>query len=583
MNSQKFSSRAYLVSRQIQFSVLALVAFLVGCGTKPQDDSNTQLVSLSKAEALADFKQIVDSMKGQYGPLEYKEARFGFKFPDLVSKYKQEIEASNTDAEFFASYSRFLGEFHDGHVSFRAPVASTVGMVRAFVPIEITPVQGRAIVEAIDEDVLKGIGVEAGDELLLVDGRTPFEIAASANKYKRFGNELSDKLGVGYSFVRGNFMGELVPKSSTVVAVFQKPDGTKTTQELSWRFENEFSETIRKKGKTTNFVMEFDGAKDFGVGNIKSWGKAKPRFATSEVIEKFQFAPVSPTADSLKKFEVDSQKAPEVYASLYKHQGKSILLVRQPSYSMDDIEGLDTDQTIQTYLGTYKAILSQYQPLADVLVIDQTRNPGGYLDYCLGMSRLFAQSEGAGFVQAFNADRKWVNEFETWARWIDTDLKSEEALKFLNVGKQIEAALNANQSLTKPIAFFGDSVLRPDAQFVWKRPLMVLVDEQAGSCGDIFPMMVQRNNLGKIFGTNTMGLGGNVESMKLNHSQATIRLTRGLFTTSNTEAGYAQNPRFAENTGVKADVQYTHTVEDVRAGLVDYVTQFSSEAVKMVK
>jgi hypothetical protein len=52
-------------------------------------------------------------------------------------------------------------------------------------------------------------------------------------------------------------------------------------------------------------------------------------------------------------------------------------------------------------------------------------------------------------------------------------------------------------------------------------------------------MLVKANGLAPLFGRRTIGLGGNVESLgPLTNSQSSLSLTRGLFTTYQTDETY---------------------------------------------
>lgn len=185
-------------------------------------------------------------------------------------------------------------------------------------------------------------------------------------------------------------------------------------------------------------------------------------------------------------------------------------------------------------------------------------------------------------MQAFNVDRKWIASFRNDAHEVDPSLKSEEALRLLGIAKHIEKAYDEGASITAPVAFYGDTYVRPSTDFVWKKPVLMLIDEMAGSCGDITPMLMKNNGLATLFGKRTMGLGGNVESVTLNHSRAEVRFTRGLFATYKPAGDYAATD-FVENNGVEPDVPYEHSVADFRAGYVAYMDAFSDAAVALAK
>lgn len=264
-------------------------------------------------------------------------------------------------------------------------------------------------------------------------------------------------------------------------------------------------------------------------------------------------------------------KMPAIFALLYRYEGKTILLVRKPHYMPMDP---DASQA------AYKALLAQYESLADVLVIDQTHNPGGSIADAESFFRLFAQGGELGFVQAMHADRQWISAFRDLAAGVDPALQSEKSRAFLLRAATVEAAYDKGEALTRPIPLLSEEHIEKSVDYSWTKPVLVLTDELAGSCGDIVPMLFQSNGRAKLFGRRTMGLGGNVEPAAiLANSLASTNLTRGLFTTFRADAKYSDDD-LVENNGIQPDYPFELTVDDVRNGYIEYVRAFSKKAVE---
>ena len=97
----------------------------------------------------------------------------------------------------------------------------------------------------------------------------------------------------------------------------------------------------------------------------------------------------------------------------YKHADKTILLVRIPSYIVPN-------NNYANAIGWLAALLkdnvtppeappeSLADTPADVVVIDETHNPGGSVPYVSGLARLFTSKPIPNFVQANHADRHWI-------------------------------------------------------------------------------------------------------------------------------------------------------------------------------
>lgn len=316
-----------------------------------------------------------------------------------------------------------------------------------------------------------------------------------------------------------------------------------------------------------------------GIKNsIIEMGQVTPFFATPEVETGYEFEAADADTPHLAKFGLSNEDDASlpIYAARYAHQRKRVLLVRQHDYAPGDWN------TQLKYIQKYKAILSQYEDTTDVLVIDQTHNPGG--SYCSEFYQIFARNEDDAPVQFMNVDRRWINEITAWAAEIDPTLESEVARQILAVARQIEIGYDAGKSITdKPAALWGSRKNNPPTDFHWTKPMLVLIDELAGSCGDIFPMLVRDNGRAKLFGSRTMGLGGNVEEVALlTNSNAALRLTRGLFTT-NRDDGIYPTTALMENNGVAPDYPYEHNVADFRGGFVGYVRAFSDKALEQIQ
>lgn len=149
------------------------------------------------------------------------------------------------------------------------------------------------------------------------------------------------------------------------------------------------------------------------------------------------------------------------------------------------------------------------------------------------------------------------------------------------MGATVEKAYDLGEVMTEPLPIIGGRNKVSPLDYTWKKPMLVLVDELAGSCGDAFPMLIKNNKVAKIFGHRTMGLGGNVEELTLTQSQAHLRMTRGLFTSYRDDHNYLPE-NFIENNGVQPDYLYDHTVDDFRNGFVGYVREFSLKAIEQI-
>lgn len=555
----------------ICFMALGLAA---GCSSE-SPRSTLKAPALTKTEAQEELAAMVSKIRALYGPLEFKEERFGFKFESLVQNASREIGDAKNDAEVMGAYVRFLMTFHDGHVGIKFRGNSTD--IREYkLGAFIVPIEQKAIVAQVKPSLAEQ-GVKVGDELVKIDGQTPLELLPILKRYKAFGNDLSDAHTMAYLTSRKFFMTELLPRSPIAVLEFKNPAGDSYEVRAPWETVKEDTASFElAKGHEPMFM--FSGYEDFremGRGSLLQMGQYRPYFASEQVKEKLGFVEVQPSDEYLKKYHVKRSALHDdagdaIYAAIYKFKGKNILLIRQPGYYPEKLKAEDL-------VKGYRAILDQYDDLVDVLVIDQTHNPGGSLTYAQNFFSLFINKPAFNLVQHMNTDRDWIYGLNEWAKEVEpkepgfaTALRARSEL--------IDQALTDGKSVTDPMPLVGFEYVQPDKEYTWKKPVLVLADELAGSCGDIFPMYMQRNNIAKIFGERTMGLGGNVEEViALPYSTAVVRLTRGLFTTYRPDQAYTKED-LIENNGVTPDIHHPMTVNDFRGGFVDYVTAFSDVA-----
>jgi C-terminal processing protease CtpA/Prc len=379
------------------------------------------------------------------------------------------------------------------------------------------------------------------------------------------------------------YMTELVPKNPTAILKLKRPDGSLYTAELIW--EKDFSPL----GKTNfvspkgDYLMISAGYKKFNkaaAGSGFEMGGWRPFFVPENSENSSKLMEVEANKKHLERYKVKLENKGKTnqfpfFAALYKYRGKTILLVRQATYS--------PELSDSTMIGAYQALLDQYEEFADVLVIDQTFNPGGSVDYAEKFFRLFVKprQEAKSAVQAMNVDRRWVRTFNEWAQaFLAKD--QELSNRFLLRAKQIDDALNSGLSITSPMTLFSKATITGDPVFTWKKPVLVLANELSGSCGDFFPFLMKENGIAKIFGERTMGLGGNVEEVvTLPNSQARISLTRGLATLYS-ETGIYKDSDYIENKGVEPNFPHKLTFDDFLSGFPDYLDAVSKKAIEQI-
>jgi hypothetical protein len=595
----------------IPCSILVTSLLLAACTDVATDapTSADELRGLSKTEALAELGQVGDAVRAFYGPLEYKAKRFGFDLDAALADARSEVEAGETEADFVRPVYRLIAKLHDGHVSYQFPIRGDASS-EFQLPLIVEPFEGAYAVSGMSADVAS-LGVAKGDTLVEIDGMGTMDLEKRLLPLVGNGAPESEKHFVGLSMTIRPFYvpRELQPTGTNATVVLKHADGSQYTIEIPWG--------VKKGGFGGQVVapppphgalptpMAFSGRLahllDREAGLLRQ-GSLTPFFLTPEVREALGVVEVFPRADTLSSFGVTlpetEASAPEearviqLHAYAYTFEGKSVLLVRIPTYSLSNGKFAENVAWLASLLK---------ESTADVLVLDDSHNPGGSIGFGTGIASLFTDKPIPNVVQASHADRKWMEGFAQMLSLVPQELPAELVDP---VGKTIaerlskmEAAHDAHQILA-PFAPFGmtergptvaptaeqlvgENMLAPHPLVQWRKPVLVLIDELAGSCADIVPMLLKDGGVAKTFGTRTMGLGGNVEEvLTLPFSRAKLSLTRGLF------GSFKEDPaaiRLIENNGVTPDYPYAHTTADLRAGFVGYATAFSKVAATLTR
>lgn len=201
----------------------------------------------------------------------------------------------------------------------------------------------------------------------------------------------------------------------------------------------------------------YNDALSHAGANLGAMGATEPFFLTDAVKSACSMQVVKPDAERLKKFGVtpnsrlperedaDRDGIPDVFAATCSHGGKRILLVRIPTCTVTDYSA---------NLGVYRAILEQHGESADVLVLDQTHNPGGKVAYVERLFRLFISSPQPRLVQAHNADRDWLTRYQRAAQ--RPKLSDAQKATLRSYVQKIDEAIGNGKPLSEPVPFLSD-------------------------------------------------------------------------------------------------------------------------------
>ena len=588
--------------------ILALTVLLaLACGKQKNQigatldlEKSLALREQSKQESLEDLEQLSQLVENHYAPLEYKERRFGYKWKDLVAKHRDMIQNSKSDAESFGILKKLLRNLEDGHVGIYTLVGKPSIGTSHSLPFDVDAIGNGFYISKLEHpSIEKEIDIAVGDEVVEIGSDSPESLLNNIKKYESMGNELSDRRLAMFLTKRPLYMVDIAPKSARVTVKLKRNDKF-FERSFFWQtgiLENEFlksyfkpqgnshlnSETNSELNSFTKMSLE----KNLPSAYLRKVDDEIPFFYGKPLSEKYSLKRVFPNRETLEKNGLPaSKKGPNHFAAIYKYKGKNYLLIRQPSYMPENME---------ESLAWYKSVLEDYEPFVEGLAIDQTQNPGGMVMYANEFVSLFAKNNSRGLAFHYKADKKWLATFIRVLANVALMKDGAQGIQIMkasveNAYKGIEDSYDRNEKVTaEAFTLFNYPFLNNKHKAYFTKPIVMLIDENAGSCGDLVPLLMQKNGLARLYGQKTMGLGGNVEAVGvLPHSQAALRLTRSLFRFDDgVDKKYLPDGKldseFVENNGVSPDVPYKINIEDVRNGFVNYFEGFANELDQMAR
>jgi hypothetical protein len=569
--------------------------------------TSSALRDVRRSEARSDFTYIVGAFDGLYAPLKRKEARYRFDLETSAAITWAQLGFGRTDSDTFRTITRFLDQFNDGHVSYSASILSDSSRAVG-IPVLVTPIEDKYLAYVIGP-ALAG-QISRGDELVSIDGRTPQDLVRFLAQLTNLPNPKSvEQLAARRITQRGfTLPSTLLPAPGTnAQLVFKRANNTTYTVTTPWASirppprlprpssvpaASLKSSPLRQAFNPVSYVS--DAIQDtfnteVALGEAASLGANTPYFFTPQSLRAFGVQPVRPSDQTMRAVglppcegsELPTYTCYQQFAGTYVYEGKRILFVRVPSYSPSSAPGTANDPRY------VKALLADFQATSDVLVLDQTHNPGGQIGYCVDLFSLLITEPKINVGLAFHADRKSINDFREFADTVAALGPQFQgfAVRINNQALDIERAYDSGQELGPlfPAAFFdlnnpNEDRILPDPDVRWSKPVVVLADELSVSGGDLFPMLVKANRSATLFGARTGGLGGSVEEIGITpYAQASLRVTRSFFAPL-TEASQIPFGKVVEDEGIEPDVAYSPTVPDFRSGYVGFVKAFSDVA-----
>lgn len=459
-----------------------------------------------------------------------------------------------------------MASFQDGHFAVRAPTTRA-----ATLPVQFELVQNQILLSFVDCKKLpeSEFSFSVGDELVEVDGKPALSTAQDMLPFVGTGNPKTAKMTAVWSLTSRRAARLPLPENKTIT--FKIRRGTSSlieTATLNWNFSGEQIDE--------NETLQINVSEQFHFGNLES----KLNFADARN-PNVEFA--GPYADRrymcnpISRIEIPSDatvitSAP--FTSYIYPTAKGLVgYLRIPDYYPTDENSKFSEEVALKWFERYRYVVTLFEKQTIGLVIDQDHNCGGSVSLVEDMEGLFINKPFSAQQFKLRANKATYLELKNELTNQDPISLGYQYLKDLVA--LVEKAYRGTSSLTEMTTVTGRKMIYPDRLANYTKPILILIDELAGSGGDAFPSMMKGEGRARLFGQQTSGLGGSVGTYPaLFHSQMSINMTATQF--------YKPDGSPVENNGAIPDQTYEITRDDLMYGYKLYQKAYTEELLKMI-
>lgn len=375
-----------------------------------------------------------------------------------------------------------------------------------------------------------------------------------------------------------------------------------------------FSEGLKTDEEAKASMIRLDEALNLEIRGAKKEASVKSK-STAEETAEVETRSDSESSDGKERdriFETSKEErqrlaslSPQTSLPVYtfRKEGVNIGVIRLPDY------GFFVDQ-----VRWLSAVVEKLEKLTDVLIIDQLDNGGGLVWSGAQVARLFAHEKEFGSVTIdMKLNRTILNLLaddglepsrpEVFPSAHQESMAEDEAKKdkdddllppknFTRIyldrqfADELRARFERGEVHSGPIPYMGvQSRFRAKAPGrivgregkVYTKPILILTNSRAASCGDFFPSIMQQNRRAVVMGETSMGLGGPVYRAQdsMPGSEMFMRCT----------IGYCERADGLpmENLGVVPDLPRWIQPADLTDGFKSYATEVLQTAVGLAK
>lgn len=534
---------------------------------------------------LADLDLIKQTFQVGYAPAEWKKQFSGWDLDAQIKMAKRQVARNGKIG--LKQFQRILKNFFLSTQDYHATI-KFYSTESAYLPFKIQEAEGKYFFTYINRKALpddSDFPFNVGDELVLFDD-LPLKTVLDELREKEVGNNnfLTDcAMAEIYLTTRSGRLGHEIPSGEINLSGYKAGSNSPITYQMEWTY-------------TPEKVTAPPTMKSLSMKLIKG-SQLKSQAKNSYFLKQF----VMPQYEALAALRAEDDEPTDMYGSrksllpilgkvLWESDQEAIFhaylfempagkvggYIRIPTFLPDDVD---------LAVAEFGKVIESMEQKADVLVVDQVNNPGGYLLYVYALASMLTDKpltvpkhqlalaqEDVYFANKYIPiledieTAEEAKEFlEEYLPWMPANLELAQVL--LEHLRFVDAEWNSGRLLTIPCYLYGIGPLLPHPEVHFTKPILVLINQLDISGADFFPAILQDSGRATIFGTCTAGAGGFLGTVDFPN-------LHGISAFSFT-ASIAERPdeQFIENHGVTPDVPYRITQTDLQKNYVDYVAK----------
>ena len=500
---------------------------------------------MTEQEKLSDLDQMLTIIQNGYGPLEYKEKKFGITLQKVKEKYGPLVKSSKSTGEFYYLMQKLITEFRDGH--FSAMIPSDYG---AEIPVVTDLVGDEVLIDTIDRAKLPetAFPFAKGDKILSLNGVKVKDVLDELQQYLSSGNPKSSRRRAAMALFVRKAMVLPVPTGKLRIEIQKYGTNDVKVAEINWTESGTVGDERTETRFSSTRLPRFD---DLSLKTSEEMVFGKQRLERS-----FRCSGSTRIAPPAGATILMAQP----FVAYYHPTAKgNVGYLRIPDYMPMKDDGKTTDFELRYQ--QYEWAVRKLEENTVGLIIDQDHNCGGSVSYAEKLIGLFMNKPYKPLQFQLLANRE-----EYLSMKSDIQLETAPFTADRDFAESIVALVNkhrlAGDRMTPMTSLTSLGMLHP-SPYAYTKPIVMLIDEMSGSGGDAVPALLQGYGRVTLFGSTTMGLGGHVvEQPKLTYSRLATRMTKSLF--------FRPDGVPVENNGAVPDIPYTITRDDFVNGYRNY-------------